>query len=1804
MSIRRSLAGLLRGMLLSIAFLPAVWSGAAAAANLSARNMVDFALQPLQTVQAVPPLVMLVMSMDHQYFQKAYNDYTDLNNDGTVDRTYADNIEYYGYFHAERCYQYSDSTKTFEPKAVATGTNKHYCTDSSDAYWSGNFLNWATMSRMDIVRKVLYGGQRGTDTATETVLLRAYLPTDAHSFAKYYNGTDIAALTPYNSLKSDTLNGGNNNGVDDSDEGISICNTSYAASGQASQTTTVPPLMRVVKGNYSLWSANERWQCTWSNESGSNSNSNNSAKSGLNANSNDPDSASVALTTPGGSVRDHEVRVKVCVSSLFDSARNLENCSNYGGNLKPEGLLQKYSADGVMKFGLLTGSYQKNISGGVLRKRVSDLADEVDFSNGTFKTLASSTPGIIKTLNAVRIWGYGYNDGTYMTGGGAGDNCSFQLTDILASGGGPGEGKCASWGNPMSEIYLEAVRYFASSTRSPTTDFNADDSGYISGLTKDTDWTLPITSSNACASLNAIVFNASVSSYDDDQTITSGAGLTTSSSGAALTKAVGDGESITGNSYFIGKNGTVNDEFCSAKAISGANGLGDAYGLCPEAPTVRGSFHMAGLAHWAHTNDMSSALGGEQKLRTFAVSLQTSTPVIRVPVGGGKFVSILPAYRLRAGGNNTTESSNNPSKDGGGALVDFKIVRPHTEVTSATNLTPASGTGFFNAEFYVNWEDSEQGGDYDQDMWGTIEYLVNTNVSPATIKITTQTVAQSTVTGQLFGFITSGTTQDGFHAYSGILSANYHASVGTDPTGVKSCKTCRALSEGTFTDGELTGLTIAGGGAGSGAGFVMSQAVTILGNTSGASSAKGTVASVAAGGKVTAITRTSNGNNYVNGETLTITSATSTTPATATATASAIVNQIGEQSHTFTASTGSANLLQSPLFYAAKWGGFDDLNGTNTPDSAAEWDSDSNGLPDGFFLVTNPGELESTLRGVFNVILDRIAAGTAAAVVANEQKGNGALFQALYDPQKKDQNGRSVSWIGTLQALFVDSFGLIREDGDGDGQIDNYATDKVVSVKFDDSTTTPDAERRTQVIRYTPVAPDPNNPDPSDPAQFTASAPADLSSLKTVWNAREKLSSLSNSTIRTQRTYTSLADTGRYIFTWLDGTDGLAPDNVVAGSEVVDFISSKITDSNYYWLDYFKTAETDKKAGAQRLVDWARGYEDSSSVEFRSRSVDYDGAAGSRTTEVMRLGDIINSTPVSVGPPFAAFDQSALDPSYAIFREQYKSRRQMVYVGANDGMIHAFNGGFFNADLKKFELKPSSTSTVTQHPLGSEIWAYVPKNALPQLQWMAQPDYTHVYTMDLPVRVFDVKIFNPDATHPKGWGTILVAGMRLGGGTDTSGISVDVGADGLTTNNVKTKSAYVVLDITDPEAPPTLLAELSPPNQQFTTSLPQVVAVGDPSGLTAGKWFLVFGSGPTELTTAQYLNSSAVSSGNANVFIYDLGSVRGATTASPASPARTLTIPQTNVFVGDPGSADFDIDMKDEAFYVGSVGKSVPPGTAASTITRGSLFRVLVNENADPSTWTGPTAILSDLNQPFISQPSVTVDSKLRRWVLAGTGRLLSTADKETQDQQALYGILDPVFSGLSVPTTVSNLVDVSSAQVFSTNTVTGVTLASGSDTNSDGAISTQELRDAVVTAGGWRKNIRITASLPSERSTNRLSIFGGILFGSLFTPSTDLCGADGTSRLVGLDFTTGAASLLGVFPCATCTGPTVPLLESISLGGGYSSSASIHLGEQTIEGRVTVVTQDSRGELEANKLNTGSGDPASEISWREYRGQ
>jgi type IV pilus assembly protein PilY1 len=162
---------------------------------------------PLFLTAAAQPAVLLNLGRDHKLYYEAYNDATDINGDGVVDTRYTPDdysiningttttvkgIDYFGLFDSYKCYTYSSGK--FVP-AGATPNKK--CTSQ----WSGDFLNYVTTTRIDALRKVLYGGKRFIDSSTETVLERNYIPQDAHSFGKEYvsiaaSGYDITKYTP------------------------------------------------------------------------------------------------------------------------------------------------------------------------------------------------------------------------------------------------------------------------------------------------------------------------------------------------------------------------------------------------------------------------------------------------------------------------------------------------------------------------------------------------------------------------------------------------------------------------------------------------------------------------------------------------------------------------------------------------------------------------------------------------------------------------------------------------------------------------------------------------------------------------------------------------------------------------------------------------------------------------------------------------------------------------------------------------------------------------------------------------------------------------------------------------------------------------------------------------------------------------------------------------------------------------------------------------------------------------------------------------------------------------------------------------------------------------------------------------------------------------------------------------------------------------------------------------------------------------------------------------------------------------
>ncbi|TLM74826.1 pilus assembly protein [Microbulbifer harenosus] len=681
------------------------------------------AQSPLFLAQPVKPLVMLNMSNDHQLYFKAYDDYTDLDEDGVADTTYKNTYDYYGYFDSKKCYSYESSR--FVPKALAIN---HFC-DEVDGEWSGNFLNWATMTRMDAVRKILYGGYRSTDEDESgiTVLERAFLPQDAHAFAKYYNGTDIAKLTAH-AFSSGTTN----------TAGITLCNTTDSATYNdettvLSQNNTRAPKIMVVQGNYSLWASNERWQCRW----GNGSNGNSATSSGINAHSNAPSSGTTYVA-----------RVEVCKAGLLE-----ENCRSYpDGNSKPAGLLQKYGEKGEILFGLMTGSYGKNKSGGVLRKNIGDLSGEIFAdTDGRFTGAA----GIVSTLDKLRIYGYQYSgpsdDGVYNHA--RGDNCNWGRSTFT-------DGNCSNWGNPQSEIYLESLRYLAG--KSKTAAFDSSDSSYISGLSSP-DWVSPIGSSNYCAALNIIQFNASSSSYDDD--FSGASDLNAIGSVDTWTNKIGAAEAIHGKDFFVGENGSVVNQLCTPKTVAN---LSDVAGTCPDAPRLGGTYDIAGLAYYARSSKIRTDYN-VGNVTTYGVALAPAVPKVTIPVSADNKVTLLPACRNKDVGGNC-------------AIVDFKVVSQSKDGTSG--------------KLYVNWEDSEQGGDFDQDMWGVIDY----SLSGIELTVTTNVIAESTVDEMGFGYVIAGTTNDGFHVHSGIE--------GFTDGGCNNCQVWDGATSKTFVVGSSSASTL------------------------------------------------------------------------------------------------------------------------------------------------------------------------------------------------------------------------------------------------------------------------------------------------------------------------------------------------------------------------------------------------------------------------------------------------------------------------------------------------------------------------------------------------------------------------------------------------------------------------------------------------------------------------------------------------------------------------------------------------------------------------------------------------------------------------------------------------------------------------------------------------------------------------------------------------------------------------------------------------------------------------------------
>jgi len=217
-------------------------------------------------------------------------------------------------------------------------------------------------------------------------------------------------------------------------------------------------------------------------------------------------------------------------------------------------------------------------------------------------------------------------------------------------------------------------------------------------------------------------------------------------------------------------------------------------------------------------------------------------------------------------------------------------------------------------------------------------------------------------------------------------------------------------------------------------------------------------------------------------------------------------------------------------------------------------------------------------------------------------------------------------------------------------------------------------------------------------------------------------------------------------------------------------------------------AEQAQVDDGNNLVNWLRGQSANDSV-YRTR--------------VNVLGDTVTSKPAFVGAPILQY-ADPVTPDYNSFKVANQNRQGALYIGGNDGMLHAFNGD-----------------------TGQELWAYVPRAIMSELHKLAVANYDvkHRFFVDGSPVVMDVFFKTTNE-----WKTVLVGGFRSGG------------------------RGYVALDITDPLNPKGLWEVCADPGGTLgCTSTDDNIGFtyGDPivtKWAKDGTWVAIVSSGYNNIT--------------------------------------------------------------------------------------------------------------------------------------------------------------------------------------------------------------------------------------------------------------------------------------------------------------------------------------------------------------------
>ena len=324
------------------------------------------------------------------------------------------------------------------------------------------------------------------------------------------------------------------------------------------------------------------------------------------------------------------------------------------------------------------------------------------------------------------------------------------------------------------------------------------------------------------------------------------------------------------------------------------------------------------------------------------------------------------------------------------------------------------------------------------------------------------------------------------------------------------------------------------------------------------------------------------------------------------------------------------------------------------------------------------------------------------------------------------------------------------------------------------------------------------------------------------------------------------------------------------------------------------------------------------------------------------LGDIINSEPIYVGPPSnpaLLFSSS----SYATFVLANTSRQPMLYVGGNDGMLHAFNA-----------------------QTGTESFAFIPNAVFKNLYQLTTPLYNqnHLFYVDGSPTSGDVQ-FNGS------WHTLLVGGESGGG------------------------NSIYALDVTNPSSlsnenllANTVLWEFTDSDLGLTYSQPKIGQIN--SGRNALSFAVFFGNGYNSPNNNDVLYAVNPQNGQTIAKINLCTKVANTCNTSLPNGLSTVAFGQSDGLQGQPITQVYAGDLQGNLWAI-DVSNPNP-----------SLWNVrLLFQARDSSGNPQPitTTPLVTLNPSYPRLQGL--------FVMFGTGQFLTTNDLTSTQTQSIYGVWD-----------------------------------------------------------------------------------------------------------------------------------------------------------------------------------------------------